>query len=125
MASLLIKSISVLIFWGIFIFVILQVPYPETLTQANIIQLFSFFITLFLALSLTINLFIKNILVSLSFSLGIISMFILKALDSLNLVTASLTAVSVWLLISYFRKRRSLTNYSKIRKLHAGRKQNE
>lgn len=113
------KIVFALIFWGIFAFVIFQVPYPETLTQANTTQLISFFISLFLALSLTINLFLKNILSAGSISLGLIFLLILKALDSLNLVTGILTIIAATLLVSYFRKakRNSLTKLPKIPKL--------
>ena len=104
MAQLLLKIIPALIFWGIFGYVILQIPYPESLTQANITQLILFFIPLFLALTVTSNLFIKNVFSSSIISLGIICLFILKALDSLNLVTGLLTVISIWLLVSYFKK---------------------
>lgn len=122
---LFLKFIPALISWGIFIFVLLKVPYPTSLTQANLIQLTLFFIPLFLAIIFTINAFIKNIFVSSSISLGIISLLTLKALDSLNLVTALLTAVSVWLLIGYFKKinRKGLTKLPKISKLTHWRKQ--
>lgn len=116
--SLAIKVLPAVVSWGIFIFVVLQVPYPENLTQANLTQLVSFFIPLFLALSLTINLFLKNYLSSCSISLGLISVLILKTLDSLNIVTSILIIITTALLISYFRKtKRGLTNYSKIPKL--------
>lgn len=110
------KVAPMLFFWGIFIFVVLQVPYPENLPQANITAAISFFVPLFLALSLTINLLFQNIFLSASISLGLVSLLILKALDSLNLVTGVLIIIIVALLISYFRKseRRSLTNHAKI-----------
>lgn len=119
MFKFLSKVIPVLFFGAIFIFASLQVPYPQTLTQANTIQLLLFFIPLFLALSATINLFLKNIFSSSSISLGLIFLLILKALDSLNLVTGILIVISVGLLVSYFRKakRRSLTLGLKIPKL--------
>lgn len=120
----LFKLIIAVIFWGIFAFVVLQVPYPESLTQANATQLVSFFIPLSLALSLTINLFLKNIFISSSISLGLIFLLVLKALNSLNLVTGILTVVAIYLLISYFRKvkRSSLTKLPKIPKLTQLRK---
>lgn len=100
----LIKIFPALFFLGVFGFVVLQIPYPESLTQANITQLLSFFIPLFLAITLTFNIFFKNIFITGSVSLGIILLLILKALDSLNIITGSLIIVSVGLLISYFRK---------------------
>ncbi len=114
-----VKIISAIFLWVAFIYVILQIPYPDSLVQADLIQLFSFFIPLFLASLLTLNIFIKNILISLSISLGFAFSLILMALDSLNLVTGVLTTVSIYLLISYFKKSRSgsLTYTQKIRKL--------
>ncbi|OGE43862.1 hypothetical protein A3B45_02420 [Candidatus Daviesbacteria bacterium RIFCSPLOWO2_01_FULL_39_12] len=118
------RILPALIWWGIFIYVILQIPYPESITQANIIQLLTFFFPLFLAATLTLNIFLKNIFISTSLSLGLIMTLFLKALDSLNLVTGILLIISVGLLISYFRKirKKSLTNYSKIPKLTHVRK---
>lgn len=108
-----------LFFWGFFIFVILQIPYPESITQAKSQQLLFFFIPLFLAITFTLNIFLKNIFISTSLSLGLIFLLILKSLDSLNLVTGILTVVAVGLLISYFKKikKKSLTKWGKIPKL--------
>lgn len=113
------KFVLPLICWGAFIYVVLQIPYPETITQANIFQLLSFFSSLFLAITFSANIFLKNIFISSSISLGLIFLTFLKALDSLNLVTAILILISVGLLVSYFRKikKKGLTNYSKIPKL--------
>lgn len=124
MLKLIFKIIPALIFWAIFTYVVLQVPYPESLTQANLIQLSAFFIPLFLAITLTLNTFLKNIFSSSSISLGLIFLLILQALDSLNLVTGILTAIAVYLLVSYFRKakRRSLTKLPKISRLTHVRK---
>lgn len=121
------KIIPSLFFWGVFGYVLLQVPYPETITQANAIQLLSFFISLFLAMTLTLNLVLKNIFISTSLSLGLIIMLFLKALDSLNLVTGVLILISVGLLISYFRKikRKNLTKLPKIPKLTHLRREDE
>lgn len=117
--SRIIFVIPVLICWAIFAYVIFLVSYPETITQANTIQLLSFFIPLFLAITLTLNLFFKNIFISTSISSGLIFFLFLKALDSLNLITISLIVIPVGLLISYFRKikKKSLTNLPKIHKL--------
>lgn len=117
--NFLIKIFKALFFWGVFGFVVLQIPYPESLTQANITQLLSFFIPLFLAIALTFNIFLKNIFITGSISLGIILLLILKALDSLNLITGVLVIISIGLLVSYFRKlkRKNLTKLPKIPKL--------
>lgn len=118
------KILPLLFFWGIFIFVIFRMPYPQTLIQANTVQLISFFVPLFLGITFTINLFLKNIYSSASLSFGLICLLTLKALDILNLVTALLTIAAVSLLVSYFwkMKRSSLTKLPKIPKLtHLGK----
>lgn len=119
MFEIISKIIPALIFWGIFGFVVLEIPYPESLTQADLIQLLAFFIPLFLALTLTLNIFLKNILSSFSISLGLIFLLTLQALDSLNIVTSILTVITTYLLFSYFQKikKRSLTKLPKIPKL--------
>ena len=115
------------IFWLGFIFVIFQVPYPESLTSANTTQLISFFVPLYLSLIFTLNIFLKNISISASLSLGLIFLLILKALDSLNFVTGILLIISVYLLVSYFKKGGSsgLTLSSKIPKLHSLRRKRQ
>lgn len=122
--SLILKLTPALIFWGIFIFVIFQVPYPESLTQASLFQILAFFISFFLALVITLNLFLKFIPSSVFISLGIISLLLLKALDALNFVSAALIFITVGLLLSYFKKTKGhLTYVSKISKLtHLHRK---
>lgn len=106
MFKIITRITPALFFWGIFGYIILQVPYPQSITQASLFQLSTFFTTLFLAISFTLNIFLKNVLMSWSVSLGITLLLILKALDSLNLITGSLIIISVGLLISYFRKRK-------------------
>lgn len=117
--SLILKVTLALIFWSIFTYVILQVPYPNSLTQATLFQLLAFFISLFLAITFTLNIFLNLILLSVTLALGIIFLLILKALDSLNIVTAVITLIAIGLLFSYFRKikRGSLTSQDKISKL--------
>lgn len=104
MYQLLLKAFLLFIPWGIFAGVVLSVPYPESFAQANLNQILPFFAALFLALIFTFNIFLKNILLSLSLALGIIFLLILKALDALNIVTAILTIVATSLLVSYFKK---------------------
>lgn len=130
--SLLLKIIPALVFWGIFVFVVLQIPYPNSLTQANFIQIIPFFVFLYLALLFSCNIFLKNVFLSSSITLGLIFLLILKALDSLNLVTVILTLLAIGLLLSYFKKIKrkepthsgfkNLTKQSKIPKLMHMRK---
>lgn len=119
MRKIIARIIPTIFFWAIFVYVVIQVPYPENITQADLYQMLLFFIPLYLALSLTVNIFLKNIFISSSITLGAVFLLVLKALDSLNLVTGALTIVAVFLLSSYFRKikRRSLTKLPKIPKL--------
>ncbi len=119
MSNIILKVIPALACWGIFAYVILQIPYPESLTQANFTQLLPFFASLFLALVFTLNILFKNILLSFSICLGLIFLLILKALDSLNIVTGILIVVATYLLASYFKraKKKGLTKQPKIPKL--------
>lgn len=104
MSKIILRILLPLFFWGSFISVIFKIPYPETFTQANLNQILPFFIALFLSLIFTFNIFLKNILQSFSFSLGLIFLLILKALDALNFVTGILTLFAAGLLFSYFKK---------------------
>lgn len=117
MPTSFLKILPALIFWGIFIFVIFQVPYPESLTQATFFQILAFFIPLFLALTFTL---------SATISLGIVFLLLLKSLNALNFVSVILIIVAVGLLLSYFKKEKGkhkLTYVSKISKLtHLHRK---
>lgn len=120
MSKTFLKIFSALIFWGGLILVLVYIPYPESLTSATPFQILIFFIPLFLALTFTLNLFFKFVFSSASISLGIVFLLLLKALNTLNFVSASLTIVAVGLLLSYFRKekgKRHLTSVSKISKL--------
>lgn len=125
MFKIISKIIPPLIFWGIFIGVVLTIPYPDSLTQANFTQIMPFFLSLYLALIFTFNLAFKNLLFSGFISFGIIFFLILKSLDSLNIVTGALTAIAIALLVSYFRKDKrykqgsGLTKSSKIPKLRS------
>lgn len=128
MSKSIIKIISALIFWGAFIYIVLTIPYPESLTQANIMQIIPFFASLYFALLFTLNIFLRKIPISAFIALGIILLLFLKALNSLNLVTGLLIIISIGLFSSYFKKGeihgpsknsgfRNLTKSSKIPKL--------
>lgn len=97
------KSLVALFFLVVFIYVLMNVPYPHNLTSANIFQISSFFIPLFLMASFIISIFF---VISFSFiiALGIIFLLLLQALDSLNPVSAVLILIVVWLFISYLKK---------------------
>lgn len=119
MPKIILKAIFALICWGIFIFVVLNIPYPESLTQANFTQIIPFFASLYLTLVFTVNILFKNILFSASVCLGVIFLLILKALASLNIVTGILIIIATYLLASYFRKarRKGITKQLKIPKI--------
>lgn len=119
MRKIFILLFPVVFFWGIFIYIVLTVPYPESLTQANLNQIIPLFASLYLAIAITVNVFLKNFLSSLSIALGVILLLVLMALNSLNIVTGILTLISIALLYSYFRKRQksSLTKHTKMPKL--------
>lgn len=124
MPKLLLKIIPASILWGIFILIILKVPYPDNLAQANLTQIGIFFIVFYLALAFTINIIIGNFFSSSSVALGAVLLLVLKSLDSLNAVTAALVIIAVGFFVSYFRKikRKNLTKLPKIPKLTRFRK---
>lgn len=117
--SILLRIILALIFWGLFIYVLFFVEYPNSLTQANPLQLLVFFTPLYFAINFSLYLIIKNLIVCLVISLGIILLLILKVLDSLNFVSGGLAIASVLLLVSYFKKGQDLTPGSYIPKLRS------
>lgn len=117
----LLKLAPSLIFWIIWILVIFQVPYPKSLKEANLIQLLSFFTPLFLALTFTLDLFLRFILRSILISFAIIILLSLNGLGLLNLVTSGLVLITLAITLIYFKKKR-LTSSLKIPKLKALRR---
>ncbi|MBI2600602.1 hypothetical protein HYW42_01500 [Candidatus Daviesbacteria bacterium] len=124
MIKLVKKFVPVLLVWGVFVYVLLNTPYPKDLSQATTPQLIFFFTPLFLAIIFTLNLYLNYLPVSISVSLGLVILLILKALNILNLVTILLTLTTAYLFASYFWKERSnvkshpnLTSRSNIPKL--------
>ena len=105
--TIFLRAFLALISLVIFIYVILQVPYPDSLTSANAFQIFSFFTSLFLVLSFTLNIFFQFILRSIIISFGLILLLVLKGLNSLNLVSFGLTIIAFGLLLSYLKKPKS------------------
>ncbi len=97
---------------------IFYVPYPKSLTQANLFQILIFFIPLFLSLSFTFDLILNLSLVSYILSLGLILLLILKSLDALNLVTAVLTLLAVYLFLSYFKNGGKKSKLKSLRRLN-------
>ncbi len=104
MPKFLLRTIPALIFLGIFIWVVLFVDYPKSLTQASTLQLAVFFVTLFLCLTFLLNIAINKLITSSIISLGGMILLILKALAVLNFVTGILTILAIYLLASYFKK---------------------
>ena len=121
MLQIFLKIIPALIFWGIFLYVIFQVPYPKTLKEANLIQLLSFFTPLFLALIFTLDLFLRFIFRSILISFTVIILLVLKDLDALGLIASGITLIVLILSLIYFKKT-SLTSSLKIPKLTALRR---
>ena len=97
------RFLPILFFWGVFILVIFNVEYPNTIPEASLFQLVAFFLPLFLSLTFTVNLIIRNIPSSVAFSLGIILLLALKSLNSVNSLTVILVIIATVLLISYFK----------------------
>ncbi len=121
---LIFKLFPALLCWIIFVYVIFQLPYPDSLTSASTFQIFSFFTSLFLSLSFSINIFINFMLRSIIISFGLILLLVLKALNSLNLVSCALTIIAFGLLISYVKKPKyKLTYHTKTSRLKNLRRQ--
>lgn len=102
MRKLLLKFILVLLFWVIFGFVVLYVPYPDSITQASVFQLGAFFISLLLAILFSLHLLLKSWVICSIISVGLVLLLILKALNILTFVTLGLTLLASGFLISYF-----------------------
>jgi|SRR3989344_208117 len=102
MYVVLLKIVGALTAWAIFFYTIFQVDYPSSLVAANPYQLSYFFIPLFLGLTLFFSLR-SNILSASSIALGLIILLILRAFDSLNLVTGIITTIATFLLASAFK----------------------
>ncbi|MDO8618513.1 MAG: hypothetical protein Q7R49_01050 [Candidatus Daviesbacteria bacterium] len=113
------KIFPVIISWGIFLLVIFTVSYPDSLTQASFFQLLIFFGSFFISITLTLNLFLKNFVTSLTITFGIIFLLLLKGLNALNIVTAAITVIAIILITGSFRKNTgsNLTSHSNIPKL--------
>ena len=102
--TIFLRAFPALVSLAIFIYVILQVPYPDSLTSANAFQIFSFFTSLFLVLSFTINIFLQFTLRSIIISFSLILLLVLQALHSLNIVSFALNLIAFGLLLSYIKK---------------------
>lgn len=102
--QILYKALLVVTLLTLFIYIVFNIPYPNSLTEANFYQLITFFgVFLLLTISL-INIVINYILVSVPIGLGLTVLLMLKGLDSLNLVSVGLVLIAVWLFASYFKK---------------------
>ena len=123
--SKLIKIFLPVIFWSIFAYVLLKVDYPDNPTTASAFQILSFFLPLLLALTFSLNIFLR-LSPSLLLSSGLIILLALKALDSLNFVSASLTIIAILLLLSYFKKHgREIREIGGIRRIRRIRGRNK
>lgn len=100
---LFLKIFLALIFWGVFIYVIFYIPYPDSLVVASPYQLFAFFVPLLIGLTLSIDFIFKKLSSSIILSLGIISLLVLKSLGALNLISLILILLALILLLSYFK----------------------
>ncbi len=96
--------------WAVFIMAVFQIPYPDSLAQANYFQVIGFFIPLLLALTFSLNIFLQFLIRSILISFTLIVLLILQALQSLNIITFALTAVAFGLLVSYFKKQKNGTS---------------
>lgn len=104
MVKITLKTFLVIFFLLLFLDVLFNVSYPNSLTEASLFVSVAFFVPLFLLVIFLIDIFIDSIFISSSISLGLIILLLLKGLDSLNLISAILIVVTSGLFISYFAK---------------------
>lgn len=109
MSNRIFKILPILIFGGIFIFVLLKVDYPNSLTSASAFQLGAFLIPIFLTLTFALNFVIGFLFISAAISLSLTIILLLNALNSLNVVTAVITIIAIYLLVNYLQKIRKNT----------------
>lgn len=93
-----------ILFFALLVLVITKVEPPTSLGHASAFQLISFFLLFLVTITFTINLFIKNLLISLSF--GSFSIILLVSLHN-KLLSAPLASLLFFgsLLIFLFRKK--------------------
>lgn len=111
------KIVPVLFFGTIFALVINQVTPPSSFTDLSFWQIPAFFLPLFFLLAFLLNSFLNFFLKSTVISLGIVILFILKGLDTLNPVSVTLTGIAVVLVVRSLRKPKGRLPQSNIPKL--------
>lgn len=104
MKKFLPKLLLPLIFWAAFIYIVNTFEPPQTFTQISLFQILLFFIPLFLAILFTINLIIRFLLFSLTISLAMCLLILLKGLGGLNPISGLLTLFAFGLLLSYLKQ---------------------
>lgn len=117
------RLLPTIFFAAIFGLVIWQVKPPQTVFDASLTQLVLFYLPLYLLLTSLTNLYFQFLPKSLIASLGLILLPVLKSLDSLNLVTFTLTIVSSILITKSFKKTQKTTFGREIPKLSRLKKQ--
>ena len=115
------RFFPIVFFCGVFLGVIFFIQPPKSWPDASTFQILIFFIPLLMFFTFTINFFIKYPPKSFALALGVMVIFVLKALGQINLATVFITLAITFLLASSFK--RSLTRVPKIPKLkHFGGK---
>jgi len=111
------KFLPVLIFGGIFAWVIFQVEPPKPVAEGNILSPILFFLSLFFFLTFFLNLFFQLFLRSLILSSGIIILLILQALNFLNPGSFILVVILTIVILKSFSKRKGFFYQTRIPKL--------
>lgn len=111
------KLLPVLISAAIFSLVIWQVQPPKTFTTVTSAQIALFFLPLFLFLLTIFNLIFNFYLRSFVITLGVVLLFILKALDILNIITAGVLILAIILIVKSLKRPQKTFYQSKIPKL--------
>lgn len=111
------KILPVIFFGTIVVLVAWLTPPPKSFTQASLFQLVEFFLPLLLFLTFLLNLYFKFFLKSLIFSVGSVILLILQGLAALNIISALLTTIAIFLITKSLKKPVSSSYQSKIPKL--------
>lgn len=98
------KFLPILVLIGVISVVIWQVEPPKSLSQASFWQIGLFFVPLFLLFTLTINFLFHFYLKSVTISLGLTILLVLKSLDIFNIVTIILTILAIILITRSLKK---------------------
>lgn len=121
--TLLYRLLPILISTTILGIIIWQIEPPKTITQISALQIFLLVTPLLILIVFTVNLCFNFWMRSMIVSIGSMLLIVLRTLDKLNLVTASITIVATYLLAKSCKRGADIKPPSKAFKLSRLQKQ--